>query len=43
MEDATAENIRENMRKVTEKIIVEKEEMKKLSFQEKVTKMIEIR
>ena len=38
-----AENIRENMHKAEEKIAAEKAGMKKLSFQEKVTKMNEIK
>ena len=42
LEDTTAKNIKENMRKDDEKIAAEKVEMKKLPFQEKVTKMAEI-
>ena len=43
LEDATAENIRENMHKANDKIGVEKVEMKKLLFPEKVTKMTKIK
>ena len=43
LEDATIGNIRENVHKAKDKIIVVKEEMKKIPFQEKVSKMAEIK
>ena len=43
LEDATVEMIRASMRKSDKKISVAKAKMKKFSFQEKVTKMAEIK
>ena len=43
LEDETEEKIRENVCKAKEKVAAEKVEMNKLSFQEKVTKMAEIK
>ena len=43
MEDAIVESIRENRHAAEEKIATEKVDMKKLTFQEKVSKMTEIK
>ena len=43
LEDETREKIKENAQKADEKIIATRVEMKKLSFKEKVTKMVEIK
>ena len=43
MEDENMEKIKENAWQAGEKITTKKEEMKKLSFKEKVTKMAEIK
>ena len=43
MEDTTIESIRENRRTTKEKIAIDKTNMKKLVFKEKVSKMTEIK
>ena len=43
MEDATVESIRVNRHASEEKVSMEKVDMKKLSFQEKVAKMTKIK
>ena len=43
MEDKVVENIRENRCAAEEKIVIEKAGMKKLAFQEKISKMTEIK